>query len=276
MTENCGRVLRHKRLYKHDSGRLLIVPMDHSVTDGPFASNERYEETLATFAASGVDAVVLHKGRLRSLSAEVYRNVSVIVHISASTKHAPDVNDKQIVASVEDAVRRGADGISVHVNVGSDTEARQLRELSQVADHCDRSGVPLLAMMYVRGARVPSQSSWQSLAHVASLAADLGADIVKLSLTNDLEEIERITSSCPIPIVAAGGPLLDKGRFLEFVDTVVQGGAVGLAAGRNMFLAENVARMVRETRLRLDRKRYPATLNETVAPPATGEREAVA
>jgi len=275
MTENCGRALRNKRLYKHDSGRLFIVPMDHSVSDGPFASNEQYEGTLETLAASGVDAVVLHKGRLRALSPYVYRKISVIVHISASTKHAPDTNDKQIVASVEDAVRRGADGISVHVNVGSATETRQLRELSRVADRCDHNGVPLLAMMYLRGAREPSQPRWQSLAHVASLAADLGADIVKLSLSDDQEEIERVTSSCPIPVVAAGGPLLDKGQFLQFVDTIVDGGAVGLAAGRNVFLAEDVGRMVRETRNRLDRKRYRAALAETVAPPAT-EREAVA
>lgn len=275
MTENCGRVLRNKRLYKHDSGRLFIVPMDHSVSDGPFASNEHYDDTLETLAASGVDAVVLHKGRLRALSAYVYRKISVIVHISASTKHAPDANDKQIVASVEDAVRRGADGISVHVNVGSATEARQLRDLSQVADRCDHNGVPLLAMMYLRGAREPREPRWQSLAHVASLAADLGADIVKLSLSDDQEEIERVTSSCPIPVVAAGGPLLDRGQFLQFVDTIVDGGAVGLAAGRNVFLAEDVARMVRETRSRLDRKRYRPGLAETIAPVAS-EREAVA
>lgn len=257
MRENTGRLLRLKRLYKHESERLFIVPMDHSVTDGPFAPNEQYESTLETLAASGVDAVVLHKGRLRSVSLSVYRKMSVIVHVSASTKFAPDVNDKHVVASVEDAARRGADGISAHVNVGSATEARQLRDLSRVADSCDQVGLPLLAMVYVRGGDVPAHPA-AAVAHAASLAADLGADIVKVSLSGDPDEIVRVTSSCPIPVIAAGGPLLDKESFLRFVRTAVVGGAAGLAAGRNIFLAGDVGRAARETRRCLDgRTRSP-------------------
>jgi 2-amino-4,5-dihydroxy-6-oxo-7-(phosphonooxy)heptanoate synthase len=251
MKENTGRLLRLKRLYKHESERLFIVPMDHSVTDGPFAHNDHYERTLETLASSGVDAVVLHKGRLRSLSLNVYRKMSVIVHVSASTKYAPDINDKHIVASVEDAARRGADGISVHVNMGSATEARQLRDLSRVADSCDEVGLPLLAMIYVRGGEAPAQPS-VAVAHAASLAADLGADIVKVSFSGDPDEIVRVTSSCPIPVVAAGGPLLDREIFLRFVKTAVLGGAAGLAAGRNVFLSGDVGRVAREIRRCLD------------------------
>lgn len=250
--ENSGRRLRMRRLYKHSSGRLLIVPVDHSVTEGPFACNVDYDRILAELASAEVDAVVLHKGRLRHLGEEFYRKTSVIVHVSASTKFAADCNDKYLVASVENAVRRGADGISVHVNLGCDTEAQQLRDLSEVADECDKVGVPLLAMLYARGERAQAQPTIETLGHAAALASDLGADLVKLSLPNDARAIEWITARCAVPVIAAGGAKLDETSFLNFVATVLQGGAAGLAAGRNVFLSEHIGTLVRRLRHCMD------------------------
>ncbi len=252
MEEHTGRRLRLKRLYKHNAERLFIVPMDHSVTDGPFARNIDYDRILSDIAEAGVDAVVLHKGRLRALSEDFYRATSVIVHVSASTKYAPDANEKYMVASVESAVRRGADGISVHVNLGSETEPRQLRDLSQVADSCEQAGVPLLVMLYARGKRIHAHPVNETLAHAAALAADLGADIVKLALPNDVGEIAWITARCPVPVIAAGGAKLDERSFLEFVQRVVLGGGAGLAAGRNVFLSDDIVSLGRKIRACLD------------------------
>lgn len=250
--ENTGRRLRMRRLYRHDSRRLLIVPIDHSVTDGPVACNTDYERILSDLSNAEVDAVVLHKGRLRTLKEDFYRRMSVIVHVSASTKFASDTTEKYLVASVESAVRRGADGISVHVNLGSDTEAQQLSDLAAVADECDKVGVPLLAMLYARGERMRQFPMMETLAHAASLASDLGADLVKLSLPNDASAIEWITTRCAVPVLAAGGPRLDEASFLDFVATVVHGGGAGLAAGRNIFLADQIGALVRRVRLCLN------------------------
>jgi 2-amino-4,5-dihydroxy-6-oxo-7-(phosphooxy)heptanoate synthase len=253
MRQNSGRALRLKRLYKHDPERLFIVPMDHSVTDGPFNGHVQYEGILETLATSRVDAVVLHKGRMRDLSPSVYRALSIIVHVSASTKYASDANDKYIVGRVDDAVRRGADGISVHVNLGSSSEAQQLRDLSEVADACDQAGVPLLAMMYLRGEYIQSCPKVATLAHAASLAGDLGADLVKLSLPNNVDEIAWITSMSPLPVVAAGGSVMERDTFMRFVRNVLQGGGAGLAAGRNVFLSPDVGDFAQETRRCFDR-----------------------
>lgn len=252
MEQNTGRKLRMGRLYQHNAERVFIVPMDHSVTDGPFARNVDYDRILQDIANAGVDAVVLHKGRLRALSEDFYKKISIIVHVSASTKYASDANEKYIVASVEDAVRRGADGISVHVNLGSVTEARQLRDLSEVADSCEQVGVPLMAMLYARGEGTAKYPVKETLAHAAALAADLGADIVKLSLPNDAEDIAWIVARCPVPIVAAGGAKLNESMFVEFVTKTVIGGCAGLAAGRNVFLSEDVLSIARKVRTCLD------------------------
>lgn len=252
MMENTGKNLRLKRLYKHNPERMFIVPLDHSVTDGPFAANVEYDKTLQQIAEGGADAVILHKGRLRNLSEDFYKKISVIVHVSASTRYASDVNEKYIVANVEDAVRRGADGISAHVNLGSDTEQQQLRDLAALSDSCEKFGIPLLAMMYARGEHIGNHPESQILAHAAALAADLGADIVKLSLPRNADQINWITSHSPIPVLAAGGSKLNEADFMHYVKQVIDGGATGLAAGRNIFMSGDVTGMVRRTRRQLD------------------------
>ena len=177
-----GRALRLGRLFKGDETPLFLVPLDHTVTDGPFTDAHGYDALLGTLADNGADAIVVHKGRLRLLPRSVYARLAVVVHLSASTRYAADPTFKYQVAEVEDCLRRGADAVSVHVNIGSLTEDRQLRDLAGVADACDRAGLPLLAMLYPRGPGIKDHPQLDTLLHAASLAVDLGADIVKLPI----------------------------------------------------------------------------------------------
>jgi len=243
-----GRSLRLGRLLKGDDAPLLIVPLDHTVTDGPFTDAHRYEKLLGVLAENGADAIVVHKGRLGLLPNSVYAKLSVIVHISASTKYSADPSYKYQVGDAEECLRRGADAISVHVNVGSNTEDQQLRKLAQVADSCDRAGLPLLAMVYPRGPGIKDHPPVETLLHAASLAVDLGADIVKLPLSGAVQDMKRVIDSCPIPVVSAGGSQVSDKEFSTFVADAMKSGARGLAAGRNIFLAADPGAKVREVR----------------------------
>jgi 2-amino-4,5-dihydroxy-6-oxo-7-(phosphonooxy)heptanoate synthase len=227
---------------------LFVVPLDHTVTDGPFTDNDGYDALLGALAANGADAIVVHKGRLRQIPDHVYAKLSVIVHLSASTKYAIEPNHKYQVGGVEDCLRRGADAISVHVNLGSPTEDQQLAMLGSVADACERLGVPLLAMFYPRGDGVKGHPRMDLLAHAASLAADLGADIVKLPLAGPLSEMKDVVSRCPIPLLAAGGSRSSDEEFSTFVADVMRSGARGIAAGRNIFMSPKPGAKVREIR----------------------------
>lgn len=233
----------------------MVVPLDHTVTDGPFADCDTYDALLRAAATNGADTIVVHKGRLAQIDATVYAKLTVIVHISASTKYATDPNYKYPVGNVEACVQRGADAISVHVNLGSATEERQIAMLASVADECNRVGVPLLAMLYPRGDGIKHHPYMDVLAHAASLAVDLGADIVKLPLAGSVAEMSEVIRRCPIPVVAAGGPRSSDEEFSAFVGKVMQSGAHGMAAGRNIFLAPDPAAKIREIRGILDASR---------------------
>jgi 2-amino-4,5-dihydroxy-6-oxo-7-(phosphooxy)heptanoate synthase len=246
---NCSfaRKVRLRRLYRHDGRRMLVVPLDHSITMGP-VTGEALNRLVGQLAGNGVDAVVLHKGALRHVEHRWFVDTSLIVHLSASTMHASDPDAKYLVANVEEALRLGADAVSVHVNLGSLDEGRQIADLAAVSEACEQWNVPLLAMVYPRGPQVRDPHAPDLVAHAVTLAADLGADIVKTVGVGSVAAMADIVQACPIPVIAAGGPLLSTpAQLCSYVTDALRGGAAGLAMGRNIFQSANpgaTARMV--------------------------------
>ncbi|MBU2665134.1 2-amino-4,5-dihydroxy-6-one-heptanoic acid-7-phosphate synthase [Actinoplanes bogorensis] len=235
-----ARRLRLRRLHRHESG-LLVVPLDHAVGAGPLAHRGTLDSLLARLAEGGADAVVLHKGAVRRARPERFREMSLILHLNASTGLAPDPDAKYPVATVAEALRLGAEAVSVHVNVGSRTEDRQIAHLAQTAEQCERWGMPLLAMMYVRGPGITDGRDPVRLAHALAVAAELGADLVKTALPDDPAAIARVTAACPVPVLAAGG----EAGSVERLEVALRAGAAGVAAGRTVFTADDPGAVTR-------------------------------
>lgn len=233
-----ARRLRLRRLYRHDSSGLLVVPLDHAIGAGPLAHRGTLDGLLARLNEAGADAVVLHKGAVRRVRPDRFRAMSLVLHLNASTGLAADPDAKYPVATVAEALRIGAEAVSVHVNIGSATEDRQIAHLAATAEECDRWGVPLLAMMYVRGPLVDRRDP-ALVAHALAVAAELGADLVKTALPDDPAAIARITANCPVPVLAAGGAAGDGEAATARLVEALRAGAGGVAAGRVVFTADD-------------------------------------
>jgi 2-amino-4,5-dihydroxy-6-oxo-7-(phosphonooxy)heptanoate synthase len=241
-----GQALRLRRLFRHGDGRLFVVPLDHSVTDGPVTSDGDLDELVGAVAGNGADAIVLHKGSLRHVRPQWFQSTSLIVHLSASTARAADPDAKFLVGTVEEAVRLGADAVSVHVNLGSRTEARQIADLAAIGEACDRCNVPLLAMVYPRGPRLGNGRDPEFVAHAVTIAADLGAGVVKTALPDPVSALRDITRRCPIPVLVAGGAVAAADDAFERVRGAIACGAAGIAVGRNVFQAPDPGAMTRK------------------------------
>ncbi|MBM2616006.1 2-amino-4,5-dihydroxy-6-one-heptanoic acid-7-phosphate synthase [Actinoplanes sp. LDG1-06] len=247
-----ARRLRLRRLHRHPSG-LLVVPLDHAMSGGPLAHRGTLDGLLARLADGGADAVVLHKGAVRRVRPDRFREMSLILHLNASTGLASDPDAKYPVATVAEALRLGAEAVSVHVNVGSRTEDRQIAHLAGTAEQCDRWGVPLLAMMYVRGPGITDGRDPELVAHALAVGAELGADLVKTALPDDPAAIARITAGCPVPVLAAGGH-----ASFEVLETALRAGAAGLAVGRTVFTADDPGAVTRRLSALAHGDRTPA------------------
>lgn len=241
-----NKQLRMHRLWRGPEHRLFVVPMDHSISDGPIGHSGRVDELVGLLARHGADAVVLHKGRVRTVDPRAFADLGLILHLSAGTSLSTDPDTKVLVCSVEEAVRLGADAVSVHVNIGSNTESQQLRDAATVADACDRWGMPLLAMMYARGSHIVKADAAETVAHLATIATDIGADIVKTLYTGDIASMREVADTCSIPLIVAGGPANDDPRtIVRFAEDSLAGGVSGLAIGRNIFRSPHPEDLIR-------------------------------
>ncbi|WP_079038293.1 2-amino-3,7-dideoxy-D-threo-hept-6-ulosonate synthase [Streptomyces sp. NBRC 110028] len=239
-----GKSLRMRRLSAVGDGRYLFVPLDHSVSDGPVVPQARWNGLLSALVDGGADAVVVHKGRARAIAPGVLRHCALVVHLSAGTVYQADADAKVLVGDVEEAVRLGADAVSVHVNLGSDTEHRQLADLGTVAASCDTWNMPLLVMIYPRGPRIADPHDPALLAHAVNIAADLGADLVKTSVALPLHRMAEVVDSCPLPVLAAGGPP-DGTDLIGHGTSLMLAGCRGLAVGRRIFSSPSPASLVK-------------------------------
>lgn len=238
--------LMHRRGAHHEGQGLFLVPLDHSVAQGPLTSSDGFGRIVDKVGRHGADGIIVHKGRVRFLSHALPPDVALVIHLSASTRHARDTEHKVLVTGVEQALRYGADAVSVHVNLGSRTEAQQLADLGRVADACALWGIPLIAMIYPRGPRIGDESDPELVAHAASLAADLGADLVKTPYTGAVETMMDVVRSCPIPVITAGGEkAVSDVALYASIEDVMCAGIAGVAVGRNVFEARDIADVTR-------------------------------
>ena len=241
-----GKSIRLERIVNRDTGRTIIVPLDHGVSVGPIAGIEDMRETVTGIVSGGANAVLMHKGVVRCGHRARGRDVGLIIHLSASTSLSPFPNAKTLVCTVEEAVRLGADAVSVHVILGDETEAKMLDDLGLVTEAAVSWGMPVLAMMYARGPKVKNEFDADVVAHCARVGNELGADIVKVPYTGDPDSFAKVVAGCCVPVVIAGGPKIDSRRgLLEMIANSVLAGGAGLSVGRNIFQDPEPAKLLR-------------------------------
>ncbi len=241
-----GKQIRMERIINRNNGRTIIVPMDHGISMGPIAGITDMKEAIGSVAEGGANAIVEHKGLVGDGLRGSGPDIGLIVHMSASTSLSPSPNAKTIVCSVEEALKLGADAVSIQVNLGDGDEKEMLKDFGRVSYEARTWGMPLLAMVYPRGEKISDEYAVDVVAHAARVGSEMGADIVKVSYTGSPESFSRVVDGCSVPVVIAGGEKMDSDRdILEMVKGSLDAGGSGLSIGRNVFQHRNPMLMVR-------------------------------
>ncbi len=240
-----GKEIRLERIINRNTGKSVIVPMDHGVSVGPILGITDMKEAMSQVADGGANAVVVHKGMVARGHRKSGPDMGLIIHLSGSTSLSLEPNAKTLVCSVEEAIKLGADGISVHVNIGNGSEKEMLADLGRVGRQAMEWGMPLLAMIYPRGERIDDEYDVNAIKHAARLGAELGADVVKVSYTGSPDTFHEVVSGCHVPVIIAGGPKMASDRdVLEMVKGAIDAGAAGTSIGRNVFQHQSPTRIV--------------------------------
>lgn len=241
-----GKLIRLERIIDRNSGKTVILPMDHGLTMGPIEGLVDMKKIIDEAVEGGANAVILHKGIVISGHRSSGQDIGLIIHLTGSTSLSPTPNAKVAVCSVDEAIKLGADAVSVHINLGDPSEGTMLSHFGKVSRQCQQWGIPLLAMMYTRGDKIKNQFDVEYVKHAARVGAELGADIVKVNYTGSPESFKEVVEGCPVPVIIAGGEKLETEIDLwKIIEGALLSGASGVSIGRNIFQHENPSLLIK-------------------------------
>ncbi len=231
---------RLSRIIQPDTGRTVMLAVDHGYFLGPTGGLENPREAVQPLLP-WADTLMLTRGVLRT-SVDAAANIPIVLRVSGGTSILGELSNEGISVSMRDAVRLNVTGVALSIFVGSDHEKETLLSLANLVDEGEEYGIPVLAVTAV-GKEMARDARYLSLC--CRIAAELGAHFVK---TYYCEDFEKVTGSCPIPVVIAGGKKVPEKDALQLAHNALQGGAVGVDMGRNIFQSEHPVAMIKAVR----------------------------
>ncbi len=231
---------RLSRIFNPKSGHTVMLAFDHGYIMGPTSGLERMDLTI-TPLIEHADCIMCTRGALRSI-VPPSSNKPVSLRYSAGTTVLTDLNDECIL-DIEDAIRVNASALAVMVAIGSKFEAKTINNLVKTADLGNKYGIPTLGVTAV-GKELVRDARYLALA--CRVCAENGATFVKTY--NCEPDFEKVTATCPVPIVVAGGKKLPELEALQLAYDSIQQGASGVDMGRNVFQAEHPVAMLQAIR----------------------------
>jgi len=233
---------RLKRIFQND-GQTLIVAFDHGLTEGPAKGMEAPSGILMKLAACGADAILTSYGIATRFTDEI-AGLGLILRLDVGGTKLGKMGPGSQYFRVEDALRIGADAVAVSAFPGTPQEKETLETLARVIMEAHQWGLPVMAEMQPGGFDAgPDVCTAEAICLSARIAAEFGADWVKVPYTN---QFKQVVQSCYVPAVMLGGVKVnDQRRLFEMVWEAKHAGAAGIAIGRNIFQADDPGAVVK-------------------------------
>ena len=256
----------YRLLYKYGPGygRLLILPIDQGLEHGPrdfFANpdslNPEFQLRLAL--EGGFSAIAFQVGLAEKYLRTFAGKVPLILKINGKTEIPPDDEAfSPCNASVEDAVRLGAEAVGYTSYIGSPRQDDDFTQFGRVRREAERAGMPVIMWAYPRGKSIELKGGRDSLYAVdyaARVAQELGADVVEVNFPKVDEEkrtqypkeyrdltlskremLEKIVASAGRTLtLMSGGAKRSDAELFDDVRVALEAGVTGFIFGRNMW-----------------------------------------
>jgi putative autoinducer-2 (AI-2) aldolase len=232
-----GMTNRLARIFRPESGRTVMLAIDHGYFQGPTSGLERVDLNIVPIAHHG-DALMVTRGMLRSAIPPEYRG-GIVIRASGGPSILKELSNERIAVDMEDAARLNVHAVAVQVFVGGEYETQSIENMTRLVDNGYRYGIPVLGVTAV-GKELIRDARYLGLA--TRMCAELGAQCVKTYYCED--GFERVTAGCPVPIVMAGGKKVPELDALTMAYRALQEGAAGVDMGRNIFQSEAPGAMI--------------------------------
>ena len=232
-----GMQNRLARIFNPKSGRTVMLAVDHGYFQGPTTGLERIDLNIVPLIPY-CDALMLTRGILRTVIPSSFTK-AVVLRASGGPSILKELSNERLAVDMEDATRLNVAALAVQVFIGGEYETQSIENMTQLVDLGNQYGIPVLAVTAV-GKDMARDARYFRLA--TRMCAELGAHFVKSYFIED--GFDTVTSSCPVPIVMAGGKKLPELDALTMAYNAVDQGASGVDMGRNIFQSEAPIAMI--------------------------------
>lgn len=236
-----GLANRMASIIRPEDNRALMLAVDHGYFLGPTERLEEPDRVIAPLLEY-CDSLMLTRGVQRTSVSPTTRTPMVLRVSGGSSIIGEDLSQEDVTVSIQDAIRLNVSALALSIFVGSKYEYQTIANLGRLVGQAQEYGIPVLAVTAV-GKELGKDARYLSLA--CRIAAEQGAHIVK---TYYCEDFEKVTRSCPAPIIVAGGKKIPERDALELTYNSIRGGAVGVDMGRNIWQSDHPVAMIRAVR----------------------------
>lgn len=255
----------HRLLYQSGpaNGTLMVLPIDQGLEHGPRdfldAPDSADPEFQFRLAVEGrYSAIACQVGLAAKYYPRYAGQVPLILKLNGKTEIPSDREPlSPLLASVEDAVRLGADAVGYTLYVGSPLQDRDFEQMARVRADAERFGLPVVVWSYPRGEAVESRGGKDTvyaIDYASRVALEVGADIIKLNAPSvapeklaqapkayqrpwtEAEALRQVVGSAGRALVIfAGGERGSHAAMLDKARACMEAGATGLIFGRNVW-----------------------------------------
>ncbi len=236
-----GMKNRLAQIFNPESGRTVMLAIDHGYFQGPTTGLERIDLNILPLTPYA-DTLMLTRGILRSIVPPSITK-SIVLRVSGGTSILKELSNEEIAVGIEESIRLNVCAMAVQVFIGGEYEKESIINMTRMVDMGTRYGIPTLAVTAV-GKDMDRGARYFRLA--TRICAELGAHYVKTYYIE--KDFETVCASCPVPIVMAGGKKIPEPDALTMAYNAVQQGASGVDMGRNIFQSEAPIAMIQAVR----------------------------
>ena len=283
---NAGKKARlYRILHEHGlrNGTAIFLPYDQGLEHGPrdffanpAASDPKYIIRLAL--EGGFNGIAIQIGLAEKFFWDFAGEVPLVLKLNGKTEIPSAIDPLSPVnASVEDAVRLGADAVGYTLYVGTPAQDRDFEQFRRVREDAHRLGMPLIVWAYPRGAAIDAKGgadSFYAVDYAARTASELGADVVKVNFPHPdkqsgvpeayLTEVSAqqaidavVRSANRTLLLVSGGERAGDDAMVEKARESMEAGATGLIFGRNVWQRDHDESLRFAARLKDILAKYP-------------------
>jgi class I fructose-bisphosphate aldolase len=249
---------RVNRLFNCSNGRAIVIPIDHGFYRGNVKGLEDPYQLMESLIQEGVDATLMSFG-MGKMTNNLFAAKNAPARIltidyplfSNIPGESQGVLDYSMCSTVEQALKWGFDCVKVLLVWGlkPDLQMKEIKCISSLVAECDQADMPVMMEPVFHGEYIPAEkkSDPKLIAHAARLALELGADVLKMPYTGDVNSFQTITNALHVPIVILGGPKMNSiADVFRVARESVEAGGRGVVFGRNVWGDQSImVKMVR-------------------------------